>query len=410
MTSLASTLSRRSAPGRTTPAAARLLFSLLERLRSGHLTVVTPDGAVHEFGTRHDPSSPRADLVLRDWSVCRDVLTGGDVAFAEGYMAGRWTTGNLTALLTLCAVNQQALAPAFYGRWWTQAVFRLRHLLRSNTRAQARRNIHAHYDLGNAFYALWLDPTMTYSSALFAGDTGRSLAAAQEAKYERILRQVAPRPGDHLLEIGCGWGGFAEYAARTRDLRVTAISLSRAQTAFARRRIGDAGLDERVRFDVRDYRDVTGQFDGVVSIEMYEAVGERYWPQYFEAVRRALKPGARACLQGITIAEARFDRYRQTSDFIQQYIFPGGMLSTPSRMIADAGNAGLDLLDHLAFGPDYAETLRRWLCAFDAAEQRVRSQGFDARFIRCWRFYLAYCAAGFASGSTDVAHFTFTTG
>jgi len=391
------------APGHAPPAA-RLLFALLTRLAHGEVVLRTPDGLSHRFGSGHGDAG-RADLAFNDWRVAREVLTGGDVAFAEAYMDGRWETPDLTTLLTVLACNQQALERAFYGHAWQRALFRLKHWLNANTRRQARRNVVAHYDLGNAFYGLWLDPTMTYSSALFGDGATQSLAAAQHAKYRRILDELALPPGAHILEIGCGWGGFAETAARA-GYRVTGLSLSAAQTAYARERIARAGLADRVEFRIEDYRDVRGTYDGVASIEMFEAVGERWWPAYFRAVRNALAPGGRACIQTITIADERFERYRTQSDFIQQYIFPGGMLASPARFAAAAGAAALEPVNGLTFGADYAETLKRWLAAFDAHADAVRAQGFSERFIRCWRFYLAYCAAGFASGSTDVAHYT----
>lgn len=407
MTSLETLLAAeaRRAPA---PAVARLLMALLDRLDCGALAVTTPGGVTHRFGPDGIVAGfpHEAELCLRDWGVCRNVLIGGDVAFAEGYINGRWETTDLVALLTLMACNQRALEHAFYGRRWRRLFFRLRHILRSNSRRGARRNIAAHYDLGNEFYALWLDPTMTYSGALFEGDLTRSLAVAQQAKYMRVLRQLAPPVTDvQLLELGCGWGGFAETAARA-GCRVAGISLSDAQTAYAHQRMARAGYADRVSLRIQDYRDVTGQYDGVVSIEMFEAVGERYWPAYFRTVKRALRPGARACIQTITIADERFRQYRQSSDFIQQYIFPGGMLSSPSRFIAAANRADLKVDDVYRFGHDYGETLKRWLAAFDARVNAVRAQGFNDQFIRCWRFYLAYCIAGFASETTDVAQYT----
>jgi cyclopropane-fatty-acyl-phospholipid synthase len=406
MNTLDSALSS-SARSASLPATARILFTLLERMDFGALTLTTPDGITRRFGPGGAVGAldGEVDLTLRDWKLCGDVLTGGDVAFAEAFMDDRWETSDLTALLTLIALNQRALEVAFYGRWWRQLVFRAKHLLRSNTKRRARRNVVAHYDLGNDFYGLWLDSTMSYSSALFGSDLSGSLASAQEAKYERTLHQLAPKEGAHLLEIGCGWGGFAECAARA-GCRVTAVSLSDAQTAYARERVAATGLQSNVEFCIKDYRDVAGQFDGIVSIEMFEAVGERYWPAYFRAVREALKPGARACVQTITIANDRFEQYRQTSDFIQQYIFPGGMLASPEVFEMHVEAEGLEVDDVHRFGQDYAETLKRWLAAFDANVDKVRAQGFDHRFIRCWRFYLAYCAAGFASETTDVAQYT----
>ncbi len=395
---------------RSLPTTGRLFFVLLERMEYGALTLTTPDGITRRFGAgARGVSSARiaaqADLTIRDWKLCRDVVTGGDIAFAQAYMEGRWHTNDLTALLTVIAFNQRALELAFYGSWWRQLAFRLKHFLRSNSKRRARKNVVAHYDLGNDFYCLWLDPTMTYSAALFEGESHRSLADAQAAKYARILSELRLQPGAHVLEIGCGWGGFAEMAARAGH-RVTAISLSDQQTAYARARIARAGLGDRVEIRLQDYRDVRGTFDGIASIEMFEAVGEWYWPTYFQAVKNALKPRARAVLQTITIADDRFEQYRQTSDFIQQFIFPGGMLASPSRFVGVARALGLEVDALLSFGHDYAETLRCWLAAFDANIDAVRAQGFSQKFIRCWRFYLAYCAAGFASETTDVAQYT----
>ena len=396
MTTLALTPSR-------TPAAWRLLFSILQRIDRGRLTVSLPDRSVHAFGRS---GGCDAWLDVRDVRTAGAVVARGDVGFAEAYMGGMWDTPDLPALLTLLAANQPALTGAFYGRAWVRALMRLRHALRGNTRRQARRNIVAHYDLGNDFYASWLDPTMTYSAALFEGHPERTLAQAQQAKYDRVLGELGLREPAHVLEIGCGWGGFAETAARAGH-RVTGISLSDAQTAYASERIEHAALADRVELRLMDYRDVRGAYDGIASIEMFEAVGERYWPAYFSAIRRSLAIGGRACIQAITIAEDRFDRYRTQSDFIQQHIFPGGMLASRSRLVAEAGRQGLTLKGVHAFGGDYAQTLLRWLASFDAAAPALRTRGFDDTFLRCWRFYLAYCAAGFATATTDVAHYTF---
>ena len=394
------------APHTGAPPTARILMALLARLACGELGVIDPDGRAHQFGPGHNDAG-RGEIRLRDWRLARDILTGGDVAFAEGWMDGRWDTPDLTALLTVLAHNQAALDRAYYGRWWQRALFRLKHLRNANSKRTAKRNIASHYDLGNDFYGLWLDPTMTYSAALFGEDLAQPLAAAQEAKYQRVLSELALPPGAHILELGCGWGGFAEVAARA-GYRVTGLSLSEAQTAYARARIARAGLADRVTLRVQDYRDERGTYDGVASIEMFEAVGEKYWPAFFAAIRRALAPQGRACVQTITIADSRFERYRTQSDFIQQYIFPGGMLASPSRFATTAGRAGFAIARAHTFGRDYAETLARWLAAFDANSGAVRKQGFDERFIRCWRFYLAYCIAGFMSGSTDVAQYTLT--
>jgi len=386
------------------PAAARVLFAMLARLAWGRLTVAGPDGFRAEFGSTE---GTHAHIEFRDWAICGEIMTGGDNAFAEGYMQQRWDSPDLVALLTVAAHNQQALEQTFYGSKLRQLVFRMVHALRSNTRRGARRNIEAHYDLGNDFYQLWLDPTMTYSSALFSGAEHQLLAGAQGDKYRRILRELALQPGEHVLEIGCGWGGFAEEALRAQSVRLTGLSLSPAQTAFANARLQKAGVADRAELVLRDYRDEQGTYDAVASIEMFEAVGERYWPAYFSTLHRVLRPGGRAVIQAITIAEDRFERYRTTSDFIQQYIFPGGMLATKSRIVEEAARVGLKLESRHDFGGDYARTLKLWLKRFDHEEASVRGLGFDTRFIRMWRFYLAYCAAGFIAGTTDVGQYTF---
>jgi len=382
------------------PRPARLLFAILSRLRYGRLEIVAPGG--QSFSFPGALPGPDASLKLDDWDVCAEILRSGDIGFAETYLSGRWVTPDLTGVLSLAALNNGALEEAIYGKFFGKLLYRLRHLLRMNTRAGSQRNIHAHYDLGNDFYRRWLDQTMTYSSALFAGDFDRSLEDAQLAKYERILALLDPRPGSLILEIGCGWGGFAEYAARTRGCRVQGITISRRQLEFARQRVRDAGLDDRVTLEFCDYRDVHGRYDNVVSIEMYEAVGERFWPAYFGTLRDRLKPGGRAVVQAITIAEERFERYRHSTDFIQQFIFPGGMLASPSVLHAQASRAGLAVRSTHAFGLDYAETLRRWNQRFNQAWSEIQPHGFDARFKRLWNFYLSYCEAGFRSRSTDV--------
>jgi cyclopropane-fatty-acyl-phospholipid synthase len=384
------------------PRTARLLFMLLRNLARGRFELVTPAGEKLTFAGAQP--GPEARIELLDWEVCAQIVRSGDVGFAEGWMAGRWNTPDLTALLTLAAVNHAALEQAVYGRWWGQVLDVLRQLARTNTRWQAKRNIHAHYDLGNEFYARWLDPSMTYSAALFEGDLTRSLEQAQIAKYERILERLDPRPGQTILEIGCGWGGFAEHAARTRGCRVHGVTISRRQLEYATARIERAGLAGRVKLGFTDYRDLSGEYDHIVSIEMIEAVGERYWPRYFHTLAQRLRPGGRALIQAITIDDALFERYRRGTDFIRRYIFPGGMLCSPSVFRAQVQRAGLRVNAAYAFGLDYAETLRRWLAGFEQSWPRLRGQGFDERFRRLWSFYLAYCEAGFRAGTTDVYH------
>ena len=390
------------------PIAARVLFKLLGSLRHGRITATLPDKSRHEFGK--DAHGVHAHIEIFDLGICTQILTGGDVAFGEGYFNGAWDSPDLVALLTLLAKNQNELMPAFYGKGWKGWLFKLRHLLRTNSKKQARKNIEAHYDLGNSFYSVWLDATLTYSSAIFNGNISGDLAEAQIAKYERILAEINPPVGGHILEIGCGWGGFAEYAAKSRGVRVTGITLSPSQLEFAEKRIADAGLKDQVRFALCDYRDVSkrfgSSFDGVASIEMFEAVGQKYWDSYFTAVQAALKPGARACVQVITIDDNRFEQYESTSDFIQQYIFPGGMLPSPERFMEKAKSKALTVSTEYEFGLDYAETLRRWLRQFDARHHDITAQGFSANFVKLWRFYLAYCIAGFEAGSINVGQYT----
>ncbi len=383
--------------------AAGLLFQALGNLRFGHLRVVCPKGTPIDFAGAQP--GPRATLIVHDWSVFSDIIARGDIGFAEAYLEQKWDTDDLPGLIALAVRNEAVLEAALFGRWLSMLAYRLRHRLRTNTRSGSRRNIHAHYDLGNDFYRLWLDESMSYSAALFDNDPARGLPLAQAAKYERVLEQFGARAGEHILEIGCGWGGFAEAAAR-RGCRVTGITVSRAQLEYARERIAAAGLSHLVNLELRDYRDLSGVFDHVVSIEMLEAVGERYWKTYFRTLRAALRPGGRAVLQVITIADDRFERYRRGTDFIQQYIFPGGMLPSPRKLTELAAGAAFEIADRYAFGADYAETLRRWRASVGAREDAIRALGFDERFLRLWRFYLAYCEAGFNARTTDVEQIT----
>ncbi len=382
------------------PAIAKVFYSLMKRLDSGSLSFTSPEGYTTIFRGAHE--GVRADLRFADWGVASEAFKSAEIGLAECYRDGRVFTSDLTAFLMLCTENQSALESVFYGKPLVALMFRIKHMLRSNTRANARKNIHAHYDLSNDFYRLWLDDTMTYSSAVFHGDYSTPMAEAQTAKYERILQVLNPAPGATILEIGCGWGGFAEHAARTRNVKVTCITLSRAQLEFAAARITAAGLDQLVELHLIDYRDVRGEFDYIVSIEMFEAVGERFWPTYFKAVHDRLKRGGRAVIQSITIDEAAFPRYRETSDFIREYIFPGGMLAPIPRFIADANAAGLSAGEPFRFGIDYAETLKWWLHRVNEKVADIKLLGFDEKFLQLWRFYLCYCEAGFRTGRTNV--------
>ncbi|GAA0869904.1 cyclopropane-fatty-acyl-phospholipid synthase family protein [Brevundimonas basaltis] len=380
-------------------------FGLLLRLLAanwtvGRLTVRLPGGNTHHLEGRRP--GPSATLVIRDYRFAGRVLASGDIGFAEGYMAGEWETPHLAGLLEALARNSDYIRRLVAGNRMMKAVHWLSHRMNRNSRSGSRKNIHAHYDIGNAFYAAWLDPSMTYSSARFTG-AGMALEAAQREKYASLARIMDLHPGLSVLEIGCGWGGFAEFAAREIGARVTGITISREQHDFARQRMFNAGLSERADIQLIDYRDVEGAFDRVASIEMFEAVGQEYWPAYFGKIREVLAPGGRAGLQIITIDDAVFAGYRKRTDFIQKYIFPGGMLPSEAALAPLVADAGLHRTGVERFGQDYAETLRLWDERFQAAWTDIRRLGgFDERFRRLWRFYLAYCEAGFRTARTDV--------
>ena len=387
------------------PREARRIARLLTRLRHGSLTVQWPDGQVQAFGDAQ--GSIHASLHLRNWQPLREALKSGDIGFAEGYMAGDWGTANLTDLLRLLVRNRRALEDVVYGHWLGRLFYRVRHWLNRNTRTNSAKNIHAHYDLGNAFYELWLDGTMNYSSAWFDGNTNQPMADAQHAKVRRALRMANVQAGDRVLEIGCGWGALAEMAGREFGAHTTGVTLSHEQLRYAQQRMGWYGLQHNSDLRLQDYRDIAdGPYDAICSIEMIEAVGREYWPTYFETIARLLKPGGRACIQSIVIDDALFDRYIHSTDFIQQYIFPGGCLPSPSALRREAELAGLQVVDSFAFGHDYAETLRRWRDAFHQQRETVMQLGFDERFMRLWEFYLCYCEAAFDEDNIDVLQFT----
>jgi cyclopropane-fatty-acyl-phospholipid synthase len=391
-------------PHTSLPKAAARLLGLLARLKIGTLTLHAPDGNFQVFGTHE---APFAALHIHRWSVCAEVLKSGDIGFAEGYMAGDWDTPDLAALLRLLIANRTQIEGAIYGHWLGRLLYRVKHLLNRNNRSNSRKNIHAHYDLGNAFYELWLDGTMNYSSAWFDGDKTQPMADAQKAKVRRALRMVNAQAGDRVLEIGCGWGALAEAATTEFGAHITGVTLSTEQLAFAQARMQSHGVQQWADLRLQDYRDINdGPYDAICSIEMIEAVGQAYWPTYFQTVSRLLKPGGRACIQSITIDDALFERYVHSTDFIQQYIFPGGCLPSPSEFRKQAQAAGLQVVDELNFGPDYAETLRRWRDSFMAQLGTVRTLKFDERFIRLWAFYLAYCEAAFDEANIDVVQFT----
>lgn len=369
---------------------------LAARLSIGKLTVITPSG--EQWVISSGNPLPEATLVIRRWRTIRRLLLDGDIGFAEAYLAGDWTSPDVSALIELGARNDDGLGPAVDAILPLRLLNRLRHRLRANSKSGSRRNIPEHYDLGNEFYALWLDPEMSYSSGIYC-EPGQSLETAQLAKQDRAIELLDLRAHHRVLEIGCGWGGLARRMIATKSASVTAITLSKAQLAHAKGLLqGEARADIRLQ----DYREVPGKFDRIVSIEMLEAVGEAYWPTYFRAIRDRLAPGGYAVLQGITIEEKRFDSYRGGVDFIQRYIFPGGMLPTVTEMRRQVEAAGLRLVSLETFGDSYAKTLAEWNRRFQAAWPQIEHMGFPPRFRRMWEYYLAYCEGGFSAGAINV--------
>ena len=382
------------------PAAFRFAARLLAlNWRAGELTFVTPAG--HELRIKGSEPGFDARIIIHDFRFMRRVLASGDIGFAEGYMAGEWETPDLSAVLCAMSLNFDRLVKLMIGNPLARAVNSLSHRLNANTRKGSRKNIHAHYDLGNAFYSRWLDTTMTYSSARY-DEAGQPLEEAQTNKYRTLAQGMGLTSGQSVLEIGCGWGGFAEFAAKEVGAKVTGITISKEQFDFARKRMFDQGISERVDIRMIDYRDVQGSFDRVASIEMFEAVGERYWPAYFDKIREVLAPGGRAGLQIITIRDEIFDAYRRRADFIQKYIFPGGMLPSEERLKPITEQLGLRWTGISRFGEDYADTLAEWGRRFEGAWGEISQLGFDERFRKLWRFYLSYCEAGFRTGRTNV--------
>jgi cyclopropane-fatty-acyl-phospholipid synthase len=375
-------------------------------VRVGHLTVELPSGDVHNFAGSEP--GPTATLIINDPRTIAKTVYSGSLGFSEAYLKGWWDSPTLTEMLLLGTANEASWDAMIDGKPWMRFLSKLMHKLRPNTRSGSKRNIADHYDLGNDFYELWLDPSMTYSAALF-GNGANDLESAQKSKMRRICNQLQLSPGKKLLEIGCGWGGFAELAASEFGADVVAITLSREQLAYAQARIARAGLADKVELRLQDYRDVKGSFDAIASIEMIEAVGESYWPTYFATLRDRLRPTGLACIQAITIAERYFEGYRSAADFIQRYVFPGGMLASPSRLRAEVDRAGLHWREAHWFGQDYADTLKQWQHAFQNAWPKIAQlpaakTRYDAKFKRLWEYYLAYCEAGFRAEWTDVGH------
>ena len=379
------------------------VFDLVGKLNSGRVDFILPDG--RRFRAEGSKPGPVAEVTINNPDVFARLVREGDLGFCDAYLDGWWTTPDLQAFMDFIHADNDDMYDGFPGMALVRAWEKARFWFQSNTKRQALKNISYHYDLGNDFYSLWLDDTMTYSSALF-NTSQESLEKAQIAKYASMVDQMGVKPGDHVLEIGCGWGGFAEYAAKERGLKVTGLTISKEQLDYANKRIKSKGLSDQVNLKLQDYRDETGVYDGVASIEMFEAVGEKYWPVYFDKIKQCLKPGKQATLQIITIQDARWDVYRKSVDFIQKYIFPGGMLPSPSVLRQEIHRAGLSVKYSIEFGKSYSQTLRRWFEVFNNKWDNISAMGFDDRFRRMWNFYLTSCAATFESGNCDVTQIT----
>lgn len=379
------------------------VFDLVGKLNSGRVDFILPDG--RRFRAEGLKPGPVAEVTINNPDVFARLVREGDLGFCDAYLDGWWTTPDLQAFMDFIHADNDDMYDGFPGMALVRAWEKARFWFQSNTKRQALKNISYHYDLGNDFYSLWLDETMTYSSALF-NTSQESLEKAQIAKYASMVDQMGVKPGDHVLEIGCGWGGFAEYAAKERGLKVTGLTISKEQLDYANKRIKSKGLSDKVNLKLQDYRDETGVYDGVASIEMFEAVGEKYWPVYFDKIKQCLKPGKQATLQIITIQDARWEVYRKSVDFIQKYIFPGGMLPSPSVLRQEIHRAGLSVQHSIEFGKSYSQTLRRWFEVFNNKWDNISAMGFDDRFRRMWNFYLTSCAATFESGNCDVTQIT----
>src|SRR5215813_5050369 len=386
------------------PRVARLALGFAAKLRRGTLDVTLLDGRVVRFGGAEP--GPAAAMVLHSYDFAARLLRSGDLGIAEAYLRGDWDTPDLTQFLYLFCVNHELIQRMLLDKPLVRFIQIVRHWFNRNTRRQAQRNIHAHYDIGNAFYSAWLDPSMTYSSALYEDDTS-DLTAAQNNKYRRLAEAINLQPGQKLLEIGCGWGGFAEYVAKTLGAKVVGLTISTEQRDFAQKRIQDAGLAEKVEIRLQDYRDERDRYDRIASIEMIEAVGEQFWPKYFAQLRDRLLPGGLAGIQAITIQDGLFQTYRREVDFIQRYVFPGGMLPSPAVLKSLGNTFGVPVIRERIFGQDYAKTLATWRNNFRNAWPNLKPLGFDERFRRLWEYYLSYCEAGFLSGNIDVRQVVF---
>ena len=379
-----------------------LFLEMMSNIRKGSVTIVTPEEKFLKYTGIEE--GEHVSIRINEWKFCEDIFMKGDIGLGESYISGYWDCGNINNLIKFGIENYNELERVIKGSLLKILFFRIKHFLNRNSRKGSLKNVHAHYDIGNEFYQLWLDSSMTYSSAIF-NSTDEELLSAQENKYERILKKLKLKNGDHILEVGCGWGGFMEYAAG-KGVKITGVTISIEQYEFAKKRLSKFGNLAKVK--LQDYRDIDGKYNHIVSIEMFEALGEKYWKKYFKMLFSILKPGGKLIIQSITINNNDFFSYRKCSDFIQQYIFPGGMLPSPKIFKDVAVKQGFIYRGDLEFGRDYGITLKRWEENFSSVLSRVKKLGFDDKFIRTWRFYLKYCQGGFEANKISVFQFSFT--
>jgi cyclopropane-fatty-acyl-phospholipid synthase len=387
------------------PSQAKIMLKALTFIKFGSLTITLPNRST--FLIRGKNKGPSADLTLYNWKLIKRALSNGTIGIAESYIDEDWNSKDISIFLEFFCINENVGYDLTTGNWLLNTLAKLRHFLNSNTKAGSKRNISAHYDLGNAFYKEWLDPSMTYSSALYS-DGANDLESAQMAKYRSLAQLTDIQSHHHVLEVGCGWGGFAEYAATHIGCKVTCLTISEEQYKYAVKRINDKGLSDKVKIKKQDYRDESSTYDRIASIEMFEAVGEKFWPTYFNKLHDCLKPNGKAGLQIITIKDRAFEIYRHKPDFIQRYIFPGGMLPSPEALEKVTKPAGFKLIEDFGFGKDYARTLAEWRVKFWQAWPKLKPLGFDERFKRLWEFYFHYCEAGFNAGHIDVRQMVYS--
>ena len=378
------------------PILARIAFSLFKKIKYGEIVLTTPEGEVIHFGKMEKESDLRASFKLKDWSVIKNAINHADIGFGEDYIEGKWETDNLPNLLTIIVKNHDVLEKLLYGNIWGRIFFKIYNFFRPNSIEGSKKNIKAHYDVGNDFYKLWLDKTMTYSSGIFEGDKNKNLERAQLDKYARILSFLKPK--GEILEIGCGWGGFAEEAVK-ENFKVKAITISKEQLKFAKNRLKN---NNKAEIEFIDYRKTQGFYDYIVSIEMLEAVGEKYWPVYFAKIKELLKPQGKAIIQTIVIKDELFDRYKQTGDFVRRYTFPGGMLPSLEKLKEASEKVKLQIVNSFSFGGDYAITLHKWFDNFNAKIKEIKALDHSDEFIRSWQFYLSACIAVFQAERSTV--------